>query len=101
MLNQNPRFFQMRNRAHRDHLTSYLRCSVKIKAVTSNSQYLICVPFLISYVSEFQPKLVVNQPTINNKTYDVTGNDVIKLTTAFCEKAEILRISAGNVCSYF
>ena len=52
---------------------------------------------------EFQTfsKLVFNQPTLNNETYDATDDGVIELTTALCKKDKILRILTGYVCSDF
>ena len=91
----------MRKWAPRDHLTSYLRYSVKTKSVTCSTSF--ASHFLPSKRPNFKlfPNQFVNQPTLNNETYDVTDDGVIELTTAICQKAKILRILTGYVCSDF
>ena len=91
----------MRKWAHRDHLTSYLRHSVKTKAVTCNNTF--ASHFLPNKCPNFKvfSNYFVNQPTLNNETYDLTGNDVMQKTTDWFKKAKILRILTSYVCSGF
>ena len=76
----------MRKWAPRDHLTSYLGHSVKAKPVSCITSF--ASHFLSRRCPNFKlfPNWFVNQPTLNNETYDVADDGIIELTSALCRK---------------